>query len=120
MSQVIRLADKLRQIDKHWTPGIVAAVNDYHVKLAKISGEFTWHSHADTDELFLVLSGTMQILLRDDAVTLEQGDLYVVPKGVEHKPVADEECHILLLEPAGTVNTGDTPGKLTVDQPQWL
>ncbi len=120
MSTVIRLNEKLREIEKHWTPGIVAAVNDYHVKLAKISGEFTWHSHADTDEMFLVLHGCMTIQLRDDSVTLNEGDLYVVPKGVEHKPVAGQECHILLLEPAGTVNTGDTPGELTVDQPQWL
>ena len=120
MNQVIRLADKLRQIDQHWKPGIVAAVNDYHVKLVKISGEFTWHSHAETDELFLVLHGSMSIQLRDGEVELQEGDLYVVPKCVEHKPVAEQECHVLLLEPAGTVNTGDTPGELTVDQPQWL
>lgn len=120
MNQVIRLADKFRKIDQHWTPGIVAAVNDYHVKLVKLSGEFTWHSHADTDELFLVLHGSMRILLRDGSVTLDEGDLYVVPKGVEHKPVADHECHVLLLEPGNTVNTGDNPGDLTVEQPRWL
>lgn len=120
MNQVIRLADKLDQIDQHWTPGIVAALNDYHVKLVKILGEFSWHSHADTDELFLVLHGRMEIQMRNGSVTLDQGDLYVVPKGVEHKPVAVAECHVLLLEPANTINTGDAPGELTVERPKWL
>ncbi|MDH3646546.1 MAG: cupin domain-containing protein [Gammaproteobacteria bacterium] len=120
MPQAISLREKLRGIDKHWTPGIVAALNDYHVKLVKIQGEFTWHSHAETDELFLVLHGKMTILLHDGEVSLADGDLYVVPKGVEHKPVAENECHVLLLEPAGTLNTGDTPGEFTVEQPLWI
>lgn len=121
MSEVVRLADKLGQIDRYWTPGIVAAINDYHVKLVKLRGEFTWHSHADTDELFLVLEGSMTIRLRGaDAVTLAAGELYVVPKGVEHQPLAEQECHVLLLEPAATVNTGDAPGPLTVAEPKWL
>jgi len=117
---VIRLKDKLARIDQHWTPGIVAAINDYQVKLVKIEGEFTWHKHADTDELFLVLHGNMVIRLRDGEAILEKGDLCVVPRGVEHKPVAERECHVLLLEPADTVNTGDAPGELTVDKPNWL
>lgn len=120
MNKVIRLADKLQSIHQYWKPGIVASLNDYQVKLVKISGEFTWHSHAETDELFMVLHGRMNILLRDSLVTLEKGDLYVVPRGVEHKPVAEQECHVLLIEPADTINTGDAPGELTVDDPQWL
>ena len=120
MNGVIKLKEKLAKIDRHWQPGIVASINDYHVKLVKIEGEFTWHSHAETDELFLVLHGNMSIELRDGAVTLGEGDLYVVPRGVEHKPVAERECHVLLLEPAGTVNTGDSPGELTVEQPAHI
>ncbi|MBT8130844.1 MAG: cupin domain-containing protein [Gammaproteobacteria bacterium] len=120
MAQAVNLKEKLARIDKFWSPGIVATINDYHVKLVRIKGEFTWHSHADTDELFLVLKGEMKILLRDDCIELKQGELYVVAKGVEHKPVAENECEILLLEPEGTINTGDSPGELTVEKLSWL
>ena len=117
----INLRNKLAKIGDLWTPGIAAALNDYHVKLAKIKGDFVWHSHADTDELFLVVSGELTILLRDGEVRLREGEMYVVPRGVEHKPVAQEECHILMIEPAGTLNTGDRDDdERTVDQPQWL
>ncbi len=109
----INLREKLTRFDDRWSPKIVAAMNDYHVKVVKVQGEFIWHTHEETDELFLVLQGRMVIMLRDDEVALGEGDLYVVPRGVEHKPIAEQEAHILLLEPKGTVNTGDAGGERT-------
>ncbi len=94
-------------------------MNDTHLKLAKIEGEFVWHSHPGTDEVFLVLDGEMTIRFRDGEVDLRAGELYVVPRGVEHRPVAERECHILLIEPAGTVNTGDAGGERTADA-AWI
>ena len=107
MPQPVRLADKLAAFDERWSPKIVAAFNGHDVMVVKVEGPFVWHKHDDTDDFFLVLKGRLTIELRDGAVTLEPGDLYVVPRGVEHRPVAEEECHILLIEPAGTPNTGD-------------
>jgi len=113
------LAEGFARIDELWQPHVAARVNDYDVKLARVQGEFVWHQHDDTDELFLVMKGRLHILLEGRAsegeVVLEPGDLYVVPAGVRHKPIAEEETHLLLLEPAGTLNTGDaatvgTPG----------
>jgi mannose-6-phosphate isomerase-like protein (cupin superfamily) len=109
----VNLQDKLDRFGALWSPKIVADMNDYHVKVVKVRGEFVWHTHAETDELFLVLKGRLTIKQRDGDVTLEAGELYVVPRGVEHMPVAEAECHILLLEPAGTVNTGDAIGERT-------
>ena len=109
----VNLHDKLSRFDAHWSPKIVADMNDYHVKVVKVQGEFVWHMHDETDELFLVLKGRLTIKQRDGDVTLEEGELYVVPRGVEHMPVAADECHILLLEPAGTINTGDAGGERT-------
>ncbi|MFC5671979.1 cupin domain-containing protein [Streptomyces incanus] len=109
----VNLARKLSQFDELWAQKKVADLNDYEVKLAKLKGEFVWHTHEDTDELFLVISGRLTIQLRDGDVTLEPGELFVVPRGVEHRPVADEETAILLLEPAGVLNTGDAGGPLT-------
>ena len=103
----INLEEKYALFDGHWQPKRIATVNDYDVRLAKIKGEFVWHSHEDTDELFLVTKGEMKIRFRDGEVTLRAGEMYVVPKGVEHRPVAEEECQILLLEPTNVVNTGD-------------
>lgn len=111
--QAVRLREKLALFQDRWSPRIVASMNDYHFKLAKLEGEFVWHAHAETDETFLVLEGELVIELRDGRVALGPGDLYVVPKGVEHKPVAARECHVLLIEPAGTVNTGDAKAKGT-------
>ena len=116
----VSLTEKFAAFDGLWSPKIVAALNDYHVKLAKIEGESVWHSHADTDELFFVVEGRMEIDLPDSTVHLEKGDLYVVPRGVEHRPRAAEECHLLLIEPAGTVNTGDAGGELTAGTGEWL
>ncbi|MGW7268883.1 cupin domain-containing protein [Streptomyces sp. NPDC054864] len=109
----VNIADKLAGFSELWSQKTVATLNDYEVKLAKLHGEFVWHSHEDTDELFLVISGRLTIQLRDGDVTLAPGELFVVPRGVEHCPVADEETAILLFEPAGTLNTGDAGGPMT-------
>jgi mannose-6-phosphate isomerase-like protein (cupin superfamily) len=103
----VNLAQKLSLFADHWSPRTVAALNDLDVMVVKVEGEFNWHSHHDTDDFFLVLSGSVDIELRDRTVTLGPGELFVVPKGVEHRPVARKEAHILLIEPRGTPNTGD-------------
>lgn len=105
--KAINLATKLSMFEEHWSPKIVSTFNGHDVMVVKAQGEFNWHSHVDTDDFFLVLKGNLTIKLRDNDVHLGPGDLYVVPKGVEHCPVAEEEVHILLIEPAGTPNTGD-------------
>ncbi len=116
----INLPEKLTRFDAHWSPKIVAELNGQHVKLAKLLGEFVWHRHENEDELFLVLEGELRIELRDGEVTLREGECVVIPRGVEHKPVAEAEVHVLLFEPASTVNTGDAPGESTVDQPERI
>lgn len=116
---VVGLKEKFGLFDDLWMPKIVAQLNDYHVKIAKVQGEFDWHSHPETDEMFMVVAGRLVIELPEESVELGVGDLYVVPKGVRHKPVAEKVCHILLLEPAGTVNTGDAGGDRTVDA-EWI
>jgi mannose-6-phosphate isomerase-like protein (cupin superfamily) len=110
----VNIADKLSQFSDLWSQRRIAVLNDYEVKVAKVHGEFVWHQHEETDELFLVVSGRLTIQLRDGDVVLGPGELYVVPKGVEHCPRADEETAILLLEPAGTLNTGSAGGPLTL------
>ena len=107
MRDKINLAEKLAAFAEHWSPRTVAQFNDCDVMVVKVHGEFVWHKHDDTDDLFLVLAGTLDIELRDRTVTLGPGELYVVPKGVEHRPVARQEVHLLLIEPTGTPNTGD-------------
>jgi len=116
----INLQEKLSKISEHWSPRIIAQMNDYHLKLAKVQGEFVWHNHPETDEVFLVVKGQLDIHLPDGKVTLSEGEMYVVPKGVEHKPVAEDECHILLIEPAGTVNTGETVNERTAPNDVWI
>jgi mannose-6-phosphate isomerase-like protein (cupin superfamily) len=103
----VNLAEKLSKFSDYWSPKIVADYNGNDVLVVKVKGEFNWHSHPDTDDFFLVLKGNLRIKLRDGEVRLGPGEMYVVPKTVEHCPVADEECHILLIEPRGTPNTGD-------------
>jgi mannose-6-phosphate isomerase-like protein (cupin superfamily) len=117
--EVVNLEKKFGRFDEHWSPKILAKLNDYHVKAAKLRGEFVWHKHDETDELFFVTKGTLLLRFRDRDVTLGPGELLVVPKGVEHLPVAEEECEVLLIEPAGTLNTGDTGGARTVE-PEWI
>jgi mannose-6-phosphate isomerase-like protein (cupin superfamily) len=107
MMSSINLESKLAQITDHWQPRIVTNFNGHDVMVVKIKGEFIWHAHADTDDLFLVLKGNLKIQLPGGDVRLGPGELYVVPKGVEHRPVAEEEVHLLLIEPVGTPNTGD-------------
>jgi mannose-6-phosphate isomerase-like protein (cupin superfamily) len=118
--QAINLAEKLTKFSDHWAPRVIAEMNDYQLKLVKIQGEFVWHSHAETDEVFLVLEGEMVIELRDGRVAMKSGELYIVPKGVEHRPVAIQECSILLIEPRGLVNTGEAGGELTAPNDQWV
>jgi mannose-6-phosphate isomerase-like protein (cupin superfamily) len=107
MDEKINLAEKLAQFSDHWAPRTVAQLNDYDIMVVKVQGEFVWHAHADTDDFFLVLKGRLTIRLRDRDVALGPGELFVVPRGVEHQPVAAEEVHLLLIEPTGTPNTGD-------------
>ena len=106
-TEKVNLASKLGQFSDHWKPRTVAHMNDYDVMVVKVVGEFVWHKHDDTDDFFLVLKGRLDIELRDRTVTLGPGELFIVPKGVEHRPVAREEVHMLLIEPTGTPNTGD-------------
>jgi mannose-6-phosphate isomerase-like protein (cupin superfamily) len=116
----INLKDKLARFSEHWSPRVVAEMNDYQFKLAKIHGEFVWHAHEETDEVFIVLAGEMTLQFRDKAVPLATGEMYVVPKGVEHRPVAKEECSIMLVEPRGVVNTGDAGGAYTAKNDVWV
>jgi mannose-6-phosphate isomerase-like protein (cupin superfamily) len=113
----INLAQKLALFSEPWSPRVVADVNDCQVKLARLQGEFVWHRHEHEDELFLVLEGRFRMDFRDRQVWLERGELIVVPRGVEHRPVAEQEAQVLLVEPRGTLNTGDVREARTVDQP---
>ena len=113
MPQAVRLEDKFTQFQEQWSPKRVSSFNDFDVRLARLEGEFVWHAHEDTDELFYVVEGALTIELREGAVQLQAGDLYVVPRGVEHKPVAEKECKVMLLAPAGEANTGTAGGDRT-------
>jgi len=116
----INLNNKFGLVSDQWAPKIIAQMNNYHFKIAKIQGEFVWHSHPETDETFIVIQGKMQIHLREGSVNLKAGEMWIVPKGLEHKPVADEECHILMIELAGTLNTGDSGGERTIEKTAWI
>ena len=116
----VNLQAKLAQIHDHWNPRIVADVNDAQVKLTKVQGEFEWHHHEHEDELFLVLHGRLLMQFRDREVWLEPGELIVVPRGVEHRPVAPEEAHVMLVEPAGTLNTGNVRSARTRERLERL
>ncbi len=116
----INLQEKLAKFTEHWSPKIIAQMNDYHFKLSKFQGEFVWHAHDDTDEVFIVLDGEMSIEFRDGKVDLKAGEMIVVPKKVEHKPLAENECKIMLIEPAGTINTGDAGGERTAEDDVWI
>jgi mannose-6-phosphate isomerase-like protein (cupin superfamily) len=109
----VDIAEKLTRFDEHWSPKTVARLNDYEIKVVKLQGEFIWHCHPDTDELFLVTKGQLTIQMRDGNVTLGPGQLFVVPRGVEHCPAADGEVQAVLVEPTGVINTGDAGGLLT-------
>ena len=120
MSNKINLAEKFGRFSEHWSPKIVAALNGQEVKLVKFRGEFVWHQHEREDELFLVVRGSFRMEFRDRSVPLSEGEVLVVPRGVEHRPVAEEEVWVLLFEPAATLNTGSAGGERTVAQPTWI
>lgn len=115
MKDKISLAQKIGLLDKPYVPGIIGYLNDYKLIVVKVHGEFVWHKHEETDDFFLVLNGHLTIQLRDRNIELDQGELFVVPRGVEHCPKADKETHVLLIEPVDTVNTGDAGGNLTAE-----
>jgi mannose-6-phosphate isomerase-like protein (cupin superfamily) len=117
--QRINLSEKLALFSDRWSPKVIGSVNNSHVKLAKLEGEFVWHSHEAEDELFLVLKGKLRMQFRDREIVVEPGELIVVPRGIEHRPVADDEVHVLLFEPKSTVNTGTAGGERTRDV-EWI
>jgi mannose-6-phosphate isomerase-like protein (cupin superfamily) len=119
-SAPVDITERLSRFSEQWSPKLVARLNDYEIKVVKLEGEFVWHSHEDTDELFLVVSGDLTIQLRDGDVRVGPGQLFVVPRGVEHRPVAEREVHTILIEPAGVINTGDAGGPLTRAAPDEL
>ena len=117
----INLSHKLSVLTDQWSPKIIAQIDDYEVKLVKLQGDFVWHSHPETDEAFIVLEGRLRIDFRDGAALLNAGEMLVVPRGVEHKPFAESECHVMLFERKGTVNTGDAPeSERTADSEAWI
>jgi mannose-6-phosphate isomerase-like protein (cupin superfamily) len=116
----VNLSEKLALFDEHWSPRIVGEINDSHVKLVKLKGEFVWHKHDREDEMFLVLKGTLLMKLRDRDIKIEEGEFVIIPKGVEHLPVAEAETHVLLFEPKTTLNTGDIENERTVHSPEQI
>ena len=116
----VNIGDKLSLVDEFWTPKVIAEMNDYQFKLAKMKGDFVWHNHVDTDEVFIVVKGSMGIEMEQETITLNEGEMYVVTKGVMHRPFADHECHVMLVEPRGVVNTGDAEGHLTAENDVWV
>ena len=120
MHHPINIKEKFTKFAEIYSPRVIAEMNDYQFKLAKFEGEFVWHNHPDTDEVFIVIEGSMDIELRDGKVTLNEGEMYVIPKGVEHKPSAGDLCKVMLVEPKGVVNTGDAGGELTADNDVWV
>jgi mannose-6-phosphate isomerase-like protein (cupin superfamily) len=120
MKTAINLSEKFAKISQHWSPRIIAQMNDYHFKLVKFQGEFVWHDHKDTDEVFIVLGGEMIIHFREGDVSVKNGEMFVIPKGVEHKTSAGRECRAMLVEIAGTVNTGGVSSEKTAPTDAWI
>ena len=116
----INLKEKFSMFSKYWSPHVIAEMNDYQFKLAKIKGEYIWHEHDDTDEVFIVIEGSMNIEFQDGIVDLSEGEMFVVPKGVSHKPFAENECKIMLVEPKGVINTGESEGEMTASNDVWI
>ena len=116
----INFKEKFNLFSDQFSPKIIAGLNDYHFKLVRFQGDFVWHKHDDTDEAFIVLDGSMRIDFRDGHVDIQSGEMYVVKKGIEHKPYAENECRIMLVEPAGVVNTGDAGGDMTAEEGVWI
>ncbi|MDC0230469.1 cupin domain-containing protein [Aureispira] len=119
--QPINLNEKFSLFQEQWKPKVIAELNNYQFKIAKIKGDFIWHSHSDTDEAFIVISGKLRIDFRDGAVTIDQGEMFIVPKGVEHKPYAEKEVQLMLIEPGGVKNTGDEAvNEITAENNVWI
>ena len=119
--EALNFKEKFSKFSDHWSPKVIAELNNYQFKLAKLQGDFIWHSHADTDEAFIVIKGTLHIEFRDGTITINEGEMYVVPKGVEHRPHCAEEVHLMLIEPRGVVNTGDgTSSEITSENDVWI
>ncbi|MGE6742362.1 cupin domain-containing protein [Allorhizobium pseudoryzae] len=118
--QAIRFSEKLAKITDFWQPRVIAEMNDYQFKVVRIAGDFIWHDHPDTDETFIVLSGQLRIDFRDGAVSIGSGEMFVVPKGIEHKPYAETEVQLLLIEPRGVLNTGHAGGDRTAQNDVWV
>ena len=116
----INLKEKFSKFSDHWSPKVIAEMNDYQFKLVKIQGEFVWHNHDDTDETFIVIEGEMKIEFENETLQLNEGDMFVVPKGVEHKPWAGNECKVMIIEPRGVLNTGNSEGDLTASNDVWI
>ena len=117
---VVNLTEKFALFSDHWSPKVIAEMNDYQFKLVKIQGEFVWHDHGHTDEVFIVIEGSMNIEFEDRTITLNAGEMHVVPKGIRHKPYAEQECKVMLVEPRGVVNTGEADGELTAENDVWI
>jgi len=116
----INLEEKFALFNEHWTPKIISELNDYQIKIVKVEGDFVWHDHSDTDEFFLVIEGTLFIEFEEETMELNAGELYVVPKSVQHRPYALEECKLMLIEPRGVVNTGEAESDLTASNDVWI
>lgn len=120
MVDKVNLTEKFALFNEHWSPKLVGKINDYEVKIVKLQGEFVWHHHEDEDEMFLVIDGSLTMQFRDKDVVVNAGEFIIVPHGVEHRPVAEAECQIMLIEPSGVLNTGNVRGELTVDAPEEI
>lgn len=118
--RAINFAEKLGQFHEHWQPRVLLELNDYQIKIVRIEGDFIWHDHPETDEAFIVLEGSLRIDFRDGSVTVGPGEMFVVPKGKEHKPFAEKEVRMLLIEPRGTLNTGHEGGARTAQNDRWI
>ena len=116
----VNLSEKFSLFSEHWTPKIIAELNDYQIKIVKVEGDFVWHDHSDTDEFFFVIEGTLFIEFESETMELNAGELYVVPKGVQHRPFAHDECKVMLIEPRGVVNTGEASSDLTASNDVWI
>ena len=117
----INLQNKLEKFSDHWSPKVIGEMNDYQFKLAKVQGDFIWHHHLDTDETFFVIKGMLTIEFKNSKVDIEEGEMFIVPKGVEHKPTASKECHIMIIEPKGVINTGNKMNsELKSDNDVWI
>lgn len=116
----INLKEKFSLFNEYWSPKIVGELNGQYVKIAKMKGEFIWHDHASEDEMFWVISGTLKIELRDKTVTINEGEFYIIPKSVEHKPIAEQEVHVVLIEPKSTEQTGGIKSELLVQKQPWI